>query len=123
MNNLPKILVIDDEEDIRELLKYNLLKEGYEVEFAFDGLVGLDKIKSYQPDMVITDVLLPYKSGLEIISFTKNQNPLTPIIVISSLGKEDITVVEAFKLGATDIMAKPFNPVELKSKLKTLFAA
>jgi DNA-binding response OmpR family regulator len=120
---MKKILIIEDDKIIKNIIEFILKKEGYEVEFAFDGLVGLAKIKSYQPDMVITDVLLPYKSGLEIISFTKNLNPTTPIIVISSLGKEDITVVEAFKLGATDILAKPFNPIELKSKLKTYLAA
>jgi two-component system response regulator VicR len=120
---MKKILIIEDDKIIKDIIEFILKKEGYQVEFAFDGLVGFDKIKSFQPDLVITDVLLPYKSGLEIISFAKSQNPMTPIIVISSLGKEDITVVEAFKLGATDILAKPFNPVELKSKLKTFFAA
>ncbi len=120
---MKKILIIEDDKIIKNIIEFILIKEGYEVEVAIDGLVGLAKIKSFLPDLIITDVLLPYKSGLEIISFTKSNNPLTPIIVISSLGKEDITVIEAFKLGATDIIAKPFNPVELKSKLKTFFAA
>lgn len=120
---MKKILIIEDDKIIKGIIEFILKKEGYDVEFAFDGLVGLDKIKSFQPDLVITDVLLPYKSGLEIISFAKSNNPLIPVIVISSLGKEDITVVEAFKLGATDILAKPFNPVELRSKLKTFFTA
>jgi len=120
---MKKILIIEDDKIIKDIIEFILKKEGYQVEVAFDGLVGLSKIKSFQPDLVITDVLLPYKSGLEIISFSKHYNPLTPVIVISALGKEDITVIEAFKLGATDILAKPFNPIELKSKLKTFFTA
>ncbi|MFM2214016.1 MAG: hypothetical protein RL427_1279 [Bacteroidota bacterium] len=120
---MKKILIIEDDKMIKNIIEFIVKKEGYEVEFAFDGLDGLAKIKSYQPDLVITDVLLPYKSGLEVISYSKINNPLTPIIVISSLGKEDLTVIEAFKLGANDILAKPFNPLELKTKLSTFFAA
>jgi len=64
--------------------------------------------------------MLPYKSGLEVIAYSKESFPLIPIIVISSLGKENLTVVEAFKLGANDILAKPFNPMDLTSKIKPI---
>jgi len=120
---MKKILIIEDDKIIKGIIEFILKKEGYETEFAFDGLAGIDKIASFKPDLIITDVMLPYKSGLEIISFAKSLNEKTPIIVISSLGKEDLTVVEAFKLGASDILAKPFNPMELTTKLKTFFMA
>lgn len=120
---MKKVLIIEDDKIIKGIIEFILRKEGYNIEFATDGLLALEKIKSFQPDLVITDVMLPYKSGLEIIMYAKTKNPKTPIIVISSLGKEDSTVSEAIKLGANDILAKPFNPIELTSKVRTFFAA
>ena len=116
---MKKILIIEDDKLIKSILEFILKDEGYNVEYASDGLIGLEMINSIQPDLVITDIMLPYKSGLEIIMAVNINNPKTPIIVISSLGNEDLTVTDALKLGATDILAKPFNPIELKSKLKT----
>mgnify|MGYP000591956223 FL=1 len=70
------------------------------------------------PDMVITDLILPYKSGLEVISFVKNNFEKTAIIVLSALGEEEQSVTEAFKLGADDFVSKPFNPKELLLRVK-----
>ncbi len=119
---MKKLLIIEDDRIITGIIEFVLKAEGYSIEYASDGLIALEKIKSFQPDLVITDIMLPYKSGLEIIMAVKINNPETPIIVISSLGKEDSTVSEALKLGATDILAKPFSPIELTTKLRTFFA-
>lgn len=119
MNN--KILIIEDDKIIKNIIEFLLKKEGYEIEFAEDGLIGLEKINSFQPDLIITDIMLPYKSGLEITSYAKANFPHVPVIIISSLGKEDLTVIEAFKLGADDLIAKPFNPVELVLRVKRFF--
>jgi DNA-binding response OmpR family regulator len=65
------------------------------------------------PDLIITDIMMPYKSGLEITAHRKKNYPIIPIMIVSALGKEDLTVIEGFKLGADDFIAKPFNPIEL----------
>ena len=119
MNN--KILIIEDDKIIKNIIEFLLKKEGYQIGFAEDGLIGLEKINSFLPDLIITDIMLPYKSGLEITSYSKANFPDVPVIIISSLGKEDLTVIEAFKLGADDLIAKPFNPIELVLRVKRFF--
>ena len=119
MNN--KILIIEDDKIIKNIIEFLLKKEGYQIEFAEDGLIGLEKINSFLPDLIVTDIMLPYKSGLEITAYSKANFPDVPVIIISSLGKEDLTVIEAFKLGADDLIAKPFNPVELVLRVKRFF--
>lgn len=116
-----KILIIEDDKIIKNIIEFLLKKEGYQIEFAEDGLIGLEKINSFLPDLIITDIMLPYKSGLEITSYAKSNFPHIPVIIISSLGKEDLTVIEAFKLGADDLIAKPFNPVEMVLRVKRFF--
>jgi two-component system response regulator VicR len=116
-----KILIIEDDKIIKNIIEFLLKKEGYQIEFAEDGLVGMEKINSFLPDLIITDIMLPYKSGLEITSYAKTNFPEVPVIIISSLGKEDLTVIEAFKLGADDLIAKPFNPIELVLRVKRFF--
>lgn len=119
MNSEKKIFVVEDDELMIKILEFILKKEGYQVCTAKDGLEAIEKIPALQPDLIITDVMLPYKSGLEIISFVK-KNYTIPIIVLSALGEEERTVVEAFKLGADDFIAKPFNPNELILRIKRL---
>lgn len=116
-----KILIIEDDKIIKNIIEFLLKKEDYEIEFAYDGLEALKKIDSFLPNLIITDIMLPFKSGLEITSYAKTNYPKVPVIVISSLGKEDLTVIEAFKLGADDLIAKPFNPIELVLRVKRFF--
>jgi two-component system, OmpR family, response regulator VicR len=116
-----RILIIEDDKIINNVIEFLLKKEGYEIEIARDGNEGLEKVASCNPDLIITDIMLPYKSGLEVTSFVKQHYPSIPLIIISSLGKEDLTIIEAFKLGADDLVAKPFNPVELILRVKRLF--
>jgi two-component system, OmpR family, response regulator VicR len=115
-----KILIIEDDKIINNVIEFLLKKEGYEIDIAKDGNEGLEKVVSYQPDLIITDIMLPYKSGLEVTSFVKKNHPTIPLIIITALGKEDLTIIEAFKLGADDLVAKPFNPVELILRVKRL---
>lgn len=121
-NNVNKILVIEDDILMVKILEFVLKKEGYEIIIAKDGIEGLEKIKTLNPDMIITDIILPFKSGLEIISYTKENQKHIPVIVVSSMGEEEGTVMEAFNLGADDFVPKPFNPNELKLRVKRLFA-
>jgi two-component system response regulator VicR len=121
MHNGKKILIIEDDELMIKILQFILKKEGYQVSIAKDGLNAMERIPVIIPDMVITDIMIPFRSGLEVISYVKENYKNTPIIVISSLGEEEGTVVEAFKLGADDFVPKPFNPNELIVRVKRLF--
>ena len=120
MNKMKKILVIEDDKIINNIIEFLLKKEGYLIDVAKDGNEGLDKINTSQPDLIITDIMLPYRSGLEVTSYVKTNFPKIPIIIISALGKEYLTIIEAFKLGADDLVAKPFNPIELILRVKRL---
>lgn len=121
-NSANKILVIEDDILMVKILEFVLRKEGYEVIIAKDGIEGLEKLKTVNPAMIITDIILPFKSGLEIISFAKENHTHIPVIVVSAMGEEEGTVMEAFNLGADDFVPKPFNPNELKLRVKRLFA-
>jgi two-component system response regulator VicR len=117
-----KILIAEDDVLMIKILEFILKKEGYQVTSCKDGLSAIEKIPVILPDLIITDIMLPFRSGLEIIGFTKENYEETPIIVVSSLGEEEGTVVEAFNLGADDFVSKPFNPNELLLRVKRLLA-
>ncbi|MEY2869137.1 MAG: hypothetical protein RIR01_1617, partial [Bacteroidota bacterium] len=81
-NSAKKILVIEDDILMVKILEFVLRKEGYEIVVAKDGIEGLEKLKAVNPAMIITDIILPFKSGLEIISFAKENYLHTPVIVV-----------------------------------------
>ncbi|WP_348822810.1 response regulator transcription factor [Flavobacterium aestuarii] len=118
-----KILIAEDNVLIAKILECILKKEGYQVTCCKDGLEAIEKIPVLIPDLIITDIMLPFRSGLEIIGFTKERFENIPIIVVSSLGEEEGTVLKAFSLGADDFVSKPFNPNELLLRIKRSFAA
>jgi DNA-binding response OmpR family regulator len=112
-----KILIIEDDNIIVKIMDYVLKKEGYETFISKDGNDAVEQIGTIQPDLIITDIMIPYKSGLEITA-SKKSYPAIPVIIVSALGKEDLTVIEGFKLGVDDFIAKPFNPIELVLRVK-----
>jgi DNA-binding response OmpR family regulator len=115
-----KILVAEDEPLMLMAIEAKLKNEGFEVMGVPDGREALKTLETTVPDLIITDILMPYTSGLELISIVKsNQMKKIPIIVLSGLGQED-TVMEAFQLGADDFITKPFNPTELSVRVKRL---
>jgi two-component system response regulator VicR len=116
-----KILIAEDDVLMIKILEFILKKEGYQVISCKDGLSAIEKIPVLLPDLIITDIMLPFRSGLEIIGFSKETFENIPIIVVSSLGEEEGTVIEAFNLGADDFVSKPFNPNELLLRVKRLF--
>jgi DNA-binding response OmpR family regulator len=123
MNNSDlKILIAEDDMLMIKILEFILKKEGYQVTSCKDGLSAIEKIPLLIPDLIITDIMLPFRSGLEIIGYSKETFKNIPVIVVSSLGEEEGTVIEAFNLGADDFVSKPFNPNELLLRVKRLFA-
>lgn len=113
-----KILVAEDEIIMSKTIEYRLKKDGYDVIVCTDGKQAIDQIKAVAPDLIITDIMMPYFSGLEIIGAVKKmQEKKIPIIVLSSMGQENV-VLEAFELGADDFITKPFSPNELSMRVK-----
>ncbi len=119
-SNEKKILIIDNDEMTIEILKFILKKEGYKISIAKDGVSALERIPTIMPDLVITTIIIPLKSGLQVISSIKQNFKNIRVIALSSLGEEENTVEEAFELGVDDFIAKPFNPKELLLRIKRL---
>ena len=114
-----KILIIDDEEDILELIRYNLVKEGYSVEGVTSGEEALAKAKSEIPDLVVLDLMLPGVDGLEVCKFLKGDARTShiPIIMLTAKG-EDADIVTGLELGADDYVTKPFSPRVLVARIR-----
>lgn len=114
-----KILVAEDEPMLLKTIELKLKKEGYEVITTTDGREAITGIKQYDPDMVITDIMMPYASGLEIVSLIKQSGKKIPVIMLSAMEQEKV-VMEAFELGADDYITKPFSLNELVIRVKRL---
>lgn len=113
-----KILIAEDDQLMSRTLEFRLNKDGHQVIVTTDGREALKKIDELRPDLVITDIMMPYTSGLEIVSTVKEKyGDEIPVIVLSGMGQEDV-VLEAFQLGANDYMTKPFSPAELSVRVK-----
>jgi two-component system phosphate regulon response regulator PhoB len=116
-----KILVVDDEEDILELLKYNLSREGYKVSCAASGEETLRAVRSGVPDLIVLDLMLPGIDGLEVARQLKN-DPKTrdvPIVMLTAKG-EEADIVTGLELGADDYITKPFSPRVLAARVKAV---
>jgi len=116
-----KILVVEDEEDILELIQYNLVKESYKVSCVTSGEDGLKMAQNQNPDLVLLDLMLPGVDGLDVCKNLKG-NPSTskiPVIIISAKG-EEADVVTGLEMGADDYMTKPFSPRILLSRIKAV---
>lgn len=116
---MTKILVVDDEEPILELLRFNLEKEGYQVCAAKDGQEALERVNDEQPDLLVLDVMLPGMSGIEVCQRLRliPKYKQLPIIMLTAKG-EEIDKVLGLELGADDYMTKPFSPRELLARIK-----
>lgn len=119
--SLPKkIILAEDNSILSKLLQFKLEKEGYQILIATNGKEAVDLIEKNNPDMILTDIMMPFISGLEVISHVRNKLEMKiPIIVFSSAGQEEM-VLNAFNLGANDFMSKPFSPNELIIRIKRL---
>ena len=112
------ILVAEDEMIMLKTIEHRLKKDGYNVIITQDGREALKKIDELSPDLIITDIMMPFSSGLEIIgAVKKREGKKIPVIVLSAMGQENV-VLEAFQLGADDYITKPFSPNELSMRVK-----
>ena len=121
---MTRILVIDDEESVRTVLRQMLEKEGYEIEDAEDGAVGLKLLHEHLPDLIITDLFMPEKEGIETMIEVRKHFPQVKIIAISGggrMGKLDLLpMAESF--GAQRTLAKPFERKELLETVKDVLS-
>tara|TARA_R110002050_G_scaffold204522_2_gene340018 strand:+ start:4481 stop:5167 length:687 start_codon:yes stop_codon:yes gene_type:complete len=116
-----RILLVDDEPDILEILSYNLTSEGYEVFTAKNGIEGVAKAKKKQPHLIILDVMMPEMDGIEACEIIRNTPGLeNTIITFLTARSEDYSQVAGFDAGADDYITKPIKPKVLVSKVKAL---
>lgn len=117
-----KIVIADDEPDILEIIQYNLAKEGYEVITAKDGDEALTKAKMHKPDLIILDIMMPKKNGVEVCEILRMQPAFkeTLIIFLTALNDES-SHIKGLEMGADDYVSKPISPKVLISRVNALF--
>lgn len=111
-----KILVVDDEKPISDIIKFNLTKEGFNVDTAYDGEEAVKKVDEYDPDLMILDLMLPKKDGLEVAREVRQTHDM-PIIMVTAKDTE-IDKVLGLEMGADDYVTKPFSNRELVARVK-----
>ena len=111
-----KILIIDDEKHISDIIKFNLEKEGYLVETAYDGETGIEKVRSTNPNLVLLDVMMPVKDGFQVLKEIRLEYKF-PIIMLTAK-EEEVDKVLGLELGADDYVVKPFSIRELIARVK-----
>lgn len=123
MENKPrKVLIADDEPDILEILKYNLLNEGYEVITAKDGDEAVEKARRTLPDLIVLDVMMPKKTGVEVCQILRTQAQFkdTLIVFLTAVNDEG-TQIKGLETGADDYISKPISPKVFLSRVNALF--
>jgi phosphate regulon transcriptional regulator PhoB len=118
---MKRILIIEDDRDIVELVRYNLVNEGFQITAALDGSTGLSTLRKSPPDLLLLDLMLPKLSGLEICREIRRDETLNrlPILMLTARGDEADRVV-GLEMGADDYVTKPFSPRELVARVKAL---
>ena len=111
-----KILVVDDEKPIADIIEFNLKKEGFEVHCAYDGNDAIQKVEDIQPDLILLDIMLPGRDGMEVCREVRKKYE-TPIIMLTAKDSE-IDKVLGLELGADDYVTKPFSTRELLARVK-----
>ena len=118
-----RVLAVDDNADIRDLIAFVLRRENYEVSTAPDGISGLEIIKETKPDLIILDVVMPEFSGYDVLEAVRSDKSSKirdiPVLMITSKSSTD-DIDQALELGATSYIVKPFRPAKLVTKVKSL---
>lgn len=113
-----RVLVVDDEETVRDVVAAYLDREGFEVDTAADGQAALEAFERRAPDMIVLDVMLPHRSGLEVLSSIRRLST-TPVLLLTARTDEADRVV-GLEMGADDYVTKPFSPREVVARVKTI---
>lgn len=116
---MKRILLIEDEANVVSFIKKGLSEEGYEMSVAFDGETGLKMALAHRYDLIILDIMLPGKNGLEVCRAIRAENDLSPILFLTALGTAE-NVVIGLDTGADDYLVKPFKFIELQARVKSL---
>ena len=111
-----KVLIVDDEKNIVDILSFNLVKEGYETFTAFDGRAALEQYSLVNPDLILLDVMLPMLDGFEVCRSIREKDKITPIIMLTAR-EEETDKVLGLDLGADDYITKPFSLKELQARV------
>ena len=119
MSETGRILIVDDEPLIRDALAFKLTKEGDYVETAEDGEKAIEILDRERFDVIISDVMMPFISGFELLQILKERGTEAPVLMLTSLNSES-AVNKALDLGADDFMTKPFSPKDLSTRIKKL---
>ncbi|MBL0848180.1 MULTISPECIES: response regulator transcription factor [Mammaliicoccus] len=114
-----KVLVVDDEQSIVTLLKYNIEQAGYQVIVAYDGVQALEMVNEEKPDLLVLDVMLPEKDGIEVCKTIRSDKNQVPILMLTAKDDEFDRVL-GLELGADDYMTKPFSPREVVARVKAI---
>lgn len=114
--DLKKVLIIEDEKSISDIIKFNLIKEGFEVETAYDGQEGFEKAISLNPDLILLDVMIPIMDGFQVCKKVRETNTV-PILMLTAK-EEEVDKVLGLELGADDYITKPFGMRELIARIK-----
>ncbi|MEJ7683583.1 MAG: response regulator transcription factor [Segetibacter sp.] len=119
---MKRILIVDDEADILEIISYNLIKEGYEILTAKNGIEALEKIVPFKPDLVILDIMMPKMSGVEACKIIRSKPEYndTLIIFLTALNDES-SQIKGLETGADDFISKPISPKVLVSRVNAIF--
>ena len=119
---MARVLVIDDDEDLRGMLGDLLQRAGYSCDLAENGIDGMEKFRQSPPDVVITDIFMPEKDGFQVIQEMKKANPKVKIIVISGIGiRQELDIVSlALRMGVQHALEKPFKPDDLLGMVRQL---
>ncbi|WP_207422604.1 response regulator transcription factor [Desertivirga brevis] len=116
-----KILIVDDEPDIRELIEYNLKKEGYQVYTASNGQEGVSEAKKVHPDLIILDIMMPKMDGIEACRLLRTMNEFkNTFMVFLTARSEEYSEIAGFNVGADDYIAKPIKPRALVSRINAI---
>jgi DNA-binding response OmpR family regulator len=116
---MTRVLIVEDNTSIAQGVRTALLSEGFDVRIAGDGLEGLDRVRMWQPDVVILDLMLPKLDGLQVLRSMRGEGFDTPVLILSARG-DDVDKVRGFRTGGDDYVTKPFSVAELLARVEAL---
>ena len=120
--NFKKVLIVDDEPDILEIVSYNLTKEGYDIQTAKNGIEALEKVSSFKPNLVLLDIMMPKMTGVEVCQILRTKPELNDMLIIFLTALSDeASQIKGLETGADDYVSKPISPKVLVSRVNAVF--